>query len=95
MEPEWANGGAARKVFSPVQLAGITRARLIANLRADSHRVHEAVLTFDDFHDTEEVILSGNVMKVTPVTRVDNTHYQVYSVTRRTRDLYWDWALSG
>lgn len=87
------------EVFTPVPngtfLAGITRARHIANLRADGHRVHEAVLTFDDFRAADEVFLSGNMMKVTPVTQFDDTHYQVGPVTRRTRELYWDWARSG
>ncbi len=86
------------EVFTPVPngtfLAGITRARHIANLRADGHRVHETVLSFDDFRAADEVFLSGNMMKVTPVTRFDDTHYQVGPVTRRTRELYWDWAHS-
>ena len=76
-------------------LAGITRARHIANLRADGVTVHEAVMTFDDVRAADEVFLSGNMMKVTPVTEFDGTHYQHGPLTRRTRELYWDWALSG
>ncbi len=57
--------------------------------------LHETVLTFDDFRAADEVFLSGNMMKVTPVTQFDDTHYQVGPVTRRARELYWDWALSG
>ena len=87
------------EVFTPVPngtfLAGITRARHIANLRADGHRVHETVLTFDDFRKADEVFLSGNMSKVTPVTEFDGTRYQVGPVTRRVRELYWDWALGG
>jgi branched-chain amino acid aminotransferase len=41
------------EVFTPIAngtfLSGITRARHIANLRADGVEVHETVLTFDDF----------------------------------------------
>ena len=56
--------------------------------------VHETVLGFDDFHDADEVFLSGNMMKVTPVTAFDDTQYQIGPVTRRARQLYWDWAAS-
>jgi len=86
------------EVFTPIAngtfLAGITRSRHIANLRADGHRVHEAVLSFDHFRAADEVFMSGNMSKVTPVTEFDGTQYQVGPVTRRTRELYWDWALS-
>ncbi|MCR9115155.1 MAG: branched-chain amino acid aminotransferase [Rhodobacteraceae bacterium] len=86
------------EVFTPVPngtfLAGITRARHIANLRADGVKVHECVMSFDDFHDADEVFLSGNMMKVTPVTAFDDTNYQIGPVTRRVRDMYWDWAAS-
>lgn len=87
------------EVFTPIPngtfLAGITRARHIANLRADGLRVHETVLGYDDFHAADEVFMSGNMMKVTPVTAFEDTQYQMGPITRRTRDLYWDWALSA
>lgn len=86
------------EVFTPVAngtfLAGITRARHMTNMRADGMAVHETVLTFDDFHDADEVFLSGNMTKVTPVTGFDDTQYQVGPVTRRVREMYWDWAAS-
>ena len=87
------------EVFTPVPngtfLAGITRARHIANLRGDGVTVHETVLTFDDFRAADEVFLSGNMMKVTPVSAFDDRNYQVGPMTRRVRDLYWDWAHSA
>jgi branched-chain amino acid aminotransferase len=87
------------EIFTPVPngtfLAGITRGRHISNLRADGHTVHETVLTFDDFRQADEVFMSGNMSKVMPVTEFDGTHYQVGPVTKRVRELYWDWALSG
>lgn len=87
------------EVFTPVAngtfLAGITRARHISNLRADGVTVHETVLSFEDFHAADEVFLSGNLNKVTPVSRFDDTHYQTGPLTRRVRDLYWDWAASA
>ncbi len=87
------------EVFTPIAngtfLAGITRARHIANLRADGVTVHEAVLSFDDFHAADEVFLSGNMHKVTPVTAFDETRYEIGPMTRRARQLYWDWAVSA
>ena len=87
------------EVFTPIAngtfLAGITRARHLANLRADGVTCHETVLSFDDFRGADEVFLSGNMSKVTPVTQFDDVRYQIGPVTRRARDLYWDWALSG
>ncbi|MCF2869627.1 branched-chain amino acid aminotransferase [Octadecabacter sp. G9-8] len=84
------------EVFTPVPngtfLAGITRARHISNLRADGYAVHETVLSFDDARDADEMFLSGNMSKVTPITAFDDIQYQVGPVTRRARDLYWDWA---
>ncbi|KHA51513.1 branched-chain amino acid aminotransferase [Sulfitobacter geojensis] len=90
------------EVFTPVPngtfLAGITRERHMINMRADGMQVHEAVLSFNDFHDADEVFLSGNMMKVTPVAAFDDTVYEVGAnanpVTRRVREMYWDWAAS-
>ncbi len=87
------------EIFTPVPngtfLAGITRARHIANMRADGMKVHEMVLTFDDFHDADEVFLSGNMAKVSPVTTFDDTSFQFGPITRRIREMYWDWAHSS
>ena len=86
------------EVFTPVPngtfLAGITRSRHIANLRADGVTVHETVLSFDDVRTADEVFLSGNMTKVMPVTGFDDRAYQIGPLTRRVRELYWDWALS-
>lgn len=86
------------EVFTPVAngtfLAGITRARHIANLEADGVKVHQTVLSFADFEAADEVFLSGNMNKVTPVTAFDDTRYQPGPVTRRVREMYWDWAAS-
>lgn len=90
------------EIFTPIPngtfLAGITRARHMQNLLADGLKVHEQVLSFDDFHAADEVFLSGNMMKVTPVSAFDHTAYKVgpnaNPVTRRVREMYWDWAAS-
>lgn len=87
------------EVFTPIAngtfLSGLTRARHIANLRADGVTVHEAVLSFDDFRAADEVFLSGNLNKVTPVTEFDGTLYKIGPMTRKVRELYWDWAASA
>ena len=86
-------------VFTPIAngtfLSGITRARHIANFRADGVEVVETVLTLDDFRSADEVFLSGNFAKVTSVSAFDDRQYENGPMTRRARDLYWDWALSA
>ncbi|CUH51073.1 branched-chain amino acid aminotransferase [Shimia marina] len=87
------------EVFTPVPngtfLSGITRARHIENLRADGVNVHETVLNYADFEAADEVFMSGNMNKVTPVSAFDTRQYQTGPITRRVRELYWDWAASN
>ncbi|MCP4822331.1 MAG: branched-chain amino acid aminotransferase [Shimia sp.] len=87
------------EVFTPVPngtfLSGITRARHIENLKADGVTVHETVLTYGDFEAADEVFMSGNMNKVTPVSAFDDRQYQIGPVTRRVREMYWDWAASA
>ncbi len=84
------------EVFTPIPngtfLAGITRARHIANMKADGMAVHETVLTFHDFELADEVFMSGNMNKVTPVTAFEDRQYQAGPFTRKVREMYWDWA---
>lgn len=86
------------EVFTPVPngtfLAGITRARHMTHLKAEGTPVHETVLTFDDFRAADEVFMTGNMSKITPVTAFEDTQYQVGPVARRLREMYWDWAAS-
>jgi branched-chain amino acid aminotransferase len=87
------------EVFTPIAngtfLAGITRSRHILNLSGAGIKVHEAVLTYTDFESADEVFMSGNMNKVTAVTAFDDCQYQVGPVTKKARELYWEWALSG
>jgi branched-chain amino acid aminotransferase len=84
------------EVFTPIAngtfLAGITRARHITNLSNDGIKVHETVLSFDDFHTADEVFMSGNMHKVTAISAFDDTHFQLGPITRKVREMYWDWA---
>lgn len=86
------------EVLTPVAngtfLSGITRARHIANLAQDGTQVREKVLTFADFEAADEVFLTGNMSKITPVTALEDRQYQIGPVTRRLREMYWDWAAS-
>ena len=75
-------------------LAGITRARHMTNLAADGLPVIEKVLSFDDIRSADELFMSGNMNKVTPVVEFDGTAYQPGPITRRVREMYWDWAAS-
>jgi branched-chain amino acid aminotransferase len=86
-------------VFTPAPngtfLSGITRARHIKNLTAAGLQVREVVLTFDHFRQADEVFMSGNVNKVTPVSEFDGVHYQIGPITHLARKLYWEWARSA
>lgn len=86
------------EVFTPIPngtfLSGITRARHISNLSAVGIKVHETVLTYTDFESADEIFMSGNMNKVTAVTAFEDLQFQIGSVTKKVRDLYWDWAMS-
>lgn len=86
-------------VFTPVAngtfLSGLTRARHIANMRADGIEVRETVLSFADVAAADEVFLSGNFSKVTSVARFDDITYRSRALTDRIRGLYMDWAHSA
>lgn len=86
------------EVLTPVPngtfLNGITRQRVIALLREDGVAVREEVLNYADFEGADEVFMSGNIAKITPVTAFDEVSYQHGPMAKRARSLYWDWALS-
>jgi branched-chain amino acid aminotransferase len=85
-------------VFTPVPngtfLNGITRQRIIKLLRALGYAVHESILQYKDFHTADEVFLTGNLAKVTPVTAFDSTTYEIGEVAMKARAAYMDWARS-
>lgn len=86
------------EVLTPIPngtfLSGITRARHISNLSDAGIKVHETVLTYTDFESADEIFMSGNMNKVTAVTAFEDFQFQIGSVTKKVRDLYWDWAMS-
>ena len=86
------------EVLTPIPngtfLAGITRARHIQNLREYGKKVSETVLTFRDFEEADEVFMTGNMTKIMPVTAFEDKNYQVGSMAKLARELYWDWSRS-
>ena len=84
------------EVFTPVPngtfLNGITRQRIIGLLKDAGVTVHEACLSYDDFHKADEVFLTGNLSKVTPVTAFEDTNYQSGPIAAMAREAYMDWA---
>ncbi len=84
------------EVFTPVPtgcfLAGITRERVIGLLRAEGVVVHEVSLTPADVECADEVFTTGNANKVVPVTRLEDRALPYGPVSRRARELYWDFA---
>ncbi|MEO0361269.1 MAG: branched-chain amino acid aminotransferase [Pseudomonadota bacterium] len=73
-------------------LNGITRQRTISLLREDGVEVREETLTMDDFMEADEIFTTGNAMKVMHVTQLEDRHLQYGPLSRRARDLYWDYA---
>jgi len=63
-------------------------------LRDDGFSVHEQTLSLDDFRQADEVFLTGNIAKVTPVRAFDDRHYGIGAISLRVRELYFDWAHS-
>lgn len=86
------------EVLTPVPngcfLNGITRQRVMQLLAADGFVVTEAVLAPADFHAADEVFLTGNIAKVTPVTAYEKSRFPIGPIGLRARELYFDWAHS-
>ena len=89
------DGAVLTPIANGTFLAGITRSRHMSNLRAEGYDVREVVMTFDDVRGADEVFLSGNFTKVTPVRQFDDVTYPVGPVTRKARALYWDWSATA
>ncbi|PHQ99674.1 MAG: branched chain amino acid aminotransferase [Marinosulfonomonas sp.] len=75
-------------------LNGITRQRVIKLLRGAGHTIEECTLTFEDFDAADEVFLTGNISKITPIVKIEDREFAIGAVTKQARDLYWEWAKS-
>ena len=76
-------------------LNGITRQRVLKLLRDAGMEAHETTLTLKDVREADEVFTTGNANKVMPIIRFDDREYDYGPVTRRARELYWEFAHSG
>lgn len=87
------------KVYTPYPngtfLAGITRRRVMALLRADGIEVIETTLKYHDFEEADEIFSTGNYSKVMPATRLDQRAFTPGPIYTRARELYWQFAHAG
>jgi len=88
------NGEVVTPIPNGTFLAGITRDRHILNLKQGGFPISERVLTLSDFLEADEVFMSGNMMKVTAVSSFQNKQYEIGPITRKVREMYWEWAFS-
>lgn len=86
-------------VLTPVPngtfLNGITRQRVIGLLREAGVTVVEKTLQVEDFRNADEIFSTGNHSKVVPCIGFDDKKLPYGPVTRKARQLYWDWAHSA
>ncbi|HBQ37219.1 MAG TPA: branched-chain amino acid aminotransferase [Rhodobacteraceae bacterium] len=75
-------------------LNGITRQRVIQLLRKAGYPVEECTLGFGDFDVADEVFLTGNISKITPISKIEDRAFAIGPVTKMARELYWQWAKS-
>lgn len=73
-------------------LNGITRQRVIKLLRSAGYTIEECTLTFENFDAADEVFLTGNISKITPIVKIEDREFPIGPVTKQARDLYWEWA---
>jgi branched-chain amino acid aminotransferase len=71
-------------------LAGITRARVLALLRADGVTVTERTVRPEELATAREIFNTGNYGKVTPCIRYEERALPVGPLTRQARARYWD-----
>ncbi len=73
-------------------LDGITRQRVIGLLRGDGVTVVEAILSYADFQNADEIFSSGNFAKVAPIIRIDDRSLQPGPFYTNARKLYFEFA---
>ncbi|MGL5736385.1 MAG: branched-chain amino acid aminotransferase [Beijerinckiaceae bacterium] len=73
-------------------LNGITRQRVIGLLRDKGVSVMETTLKLDDFHNADEIFISGNYSKCMPVLKFEQRLLQPGPFFRKAREAYWEFA---
>ncbi len=86
------NGEYYTPIANGTFLAGITRNRVIDLLEKGGEKVHQAVLTLDDFRQADEIFLTGNYGKVTPAVKFEEREFEIGAKTTQARDMYMEWA---
>lgn len=83
-------------VFTPAPngtfLAGITRNRVLALLRADGVECVERSIAPDELYGAEEMFVTANAGKVQAVRRYEDRDLPFGPITRRAYELYFDYA---
>lgn len=73
-------------------LNGITRQRVAALLREDGIEVIERAVVFEELAEADEIFATGNYAKVQPCTRIEDRRLEPGPLTRRARELYFNFA---
>ena len=73
-------------------LSGITRRRVIVEMRKAGFDVREETLSTEHFEDADEIFTTGNYSKVVPVTRFKERDLQPGPMSAKARELYWKFA---
>jgi branched-chain amino acid aminotransferase len=73
-------------------LNGITRQRVLTLLRGAGVPVEERAVKPGELEAADEIFSTGNYGKVQPCTNYNGRALQPGPLTRRARDLYFDWA---
>ena len=83
-------------VYTPMSngtfLAGITRRRVMIELRAAGYEVREETLSVADFDSADEIFATGNYSKVMPITQFNDRDLQPGPMSTKARELYWKFA---
>lgn len=83
---------ASGEVVTPIAngsfLSGITRARVIALLKADGIAVTERTVKPEELLSATEIFNTGNYAKVTPCIRYEGRDLPIGAIATRARDLY-------
>ena len=82
------DGVVATPVANGTFLAGITRNRTIALLRAEGYTVEERTVSTADLDIADELFTSGNAGKVQPVSRFESRDLQPGPIAARAHELY-------
>ncbi len=86
------DGVALTPLWNGTFLNGVTRRRVLSLLNEGGVEAIETTLTAEDIQTADEVFLTGNFAKVQPCTKVGDRELPIGPVTKRARELYFEWA---